>query len=153
MEVTPPKETLSLASLRMNWNGRSMTQMKILIRMMNTTMMCAAHLICLEMNKWKHFSIFFILSSLYSLVFLYDFVFCPKESFISLFANDCPYTWFKYLKNKTIVLTTRLSLQKKKKYLFFMNSHSQNSHWRKLIHAKCNFFRLVKINTRENLFA
>ena len=71
------------------------------------------------MSKRKHFSIFFILSSLYSLVFLYDFVFCPKESFISLFTNDCPYTWFKYLKNKTIVLTTRLSLQKKKKYLSF----------------------------------
>ena len=30
----------------------------------------AAHLICLEMSKWKHFSIFFILSSLYSLVFI-----------------------------------------------------------------------------------
>ena len=78
--------------MRMNWNGRSMTQMKILIWMMNTTMMCATHLICLEVSKWKHFSIFFILSSLHSLVFLYDFVLHHEESFLSLFLKDCPYT-------------------------------------------------------------
>ena len=69
--------------------------MAILIRMMNTTMMCATHLICLEMSKWKHFSIFSISSFLYSLVFLYDFVLHHKESFISLFANGCPYTRFR----------------------------------------------------------
>ena len=111
MKVVPPKETSSLASLfpqelksyktkvadetdKMNRNGRSITQMKILIKMMNRTMMCATHLICLEISKWKHFSIFFISSSLYSLVFLYDFVLHHKESFISLFANDCTYTSF-----------------------------------------------------------
>ena len=60
--------------------------------MMNTTMMCATDLICLEISKWKHFSIFFISSSLYSLVFPYDFDLRHKESFISLFANSCPYT-------------------------------------------------------------
>ena len=60
--------------------------------MMNTTMMCGTDLICLEISKWKHFSIFFISSSLYSLVFPYDFVLYRKESFISLFANGCPYT-------------------------------------------------------------
>ena len=32
------------------------------------------NVICLEISKWKNFSVFFISSFLYSLVFLYDFV-------------------------------------------------------------------------------
>ena len=54
-------------------------QMKILIQMMNATMMCETHLICLEMSKWKHFSNFFLSSSLYSLVSLYYFVLHHKK--------------------------------------------------------------------------
>ena len=34
------------------------------------------------MSKWKYFSIFFISSSLYSLVFLYDFVLQHNESLL-----------------------------------------------------------------------
>ena len=83
MEIILPKETSSLTSLFSHEFKLCRTKVaddtdedeskwqfddanKILIRMMNTTVMCATHLICFGMSKWKHFNIFYISSSLYS---------------------------------------------------------------------------------------